>query len=288
MSCCREDTDCLLSWGFSSASGRSDWLDLQKHRGKQHDRKRLLALANTIQRAGRWGREGKSFAVVLQPERCILLQGQTCSGCMCVWVGCVWRGYQGQALVFTGQVSTKRGHNRARRDITEERARAEGRVLKDRFRHRAEKFHSTSIIPSTPRRVRSATDQRGHVGQTRWATSAPRLGYTQAAWWIPESKNLDGADRGEPQQQDWMLLPVMLGGTVTWVALTRSKDLPRFDCWSTLSLFYLFKLHDHKPKSYWGLLGASYYFLFCLLVECRLAVFFLCSWFILVMMCVLL
>lgn len=90
-------------------------------------------------------------------------------------------GYQGQALVFAGHVSTKRGHNRARRDITEERARAEGRVLKDRFRHRAEKFHSTSIIPSTPRRVRSATDQRGHVGQTRWATSAPRLGYTQAA-----------------------------------------------------------------------------------------------------------
>lgn len=52
----------------------------------------------------------------------------------------------------------------ARRDITEERARAEGRVLKGRFRHRAEKFHSTSTIPWTlksevsrrPMRVRRA------------------------------------------------------------------------------------------------------------------------------------
>lgn len=60
MSCCREDTDCLLSWGFSSASGRSHWLDLQKHGGKQPDRKRG---------------EGKSSTVTLQPERCILLQG---------------------------------------------------------------------------------------------------------------------------------------------------------------------------------------------------------------------
>lgn len=58
---------------------------------------------------------------------------------------------------------------------------------------------------------------------------------------------------------------------VTWVALTHPKDLPLFDRWSTaLPVFYPFKLHDHKIKSYRELLGASYYSVFCLLVECRL------------------
>lgn len=60
------------------------------------------------------------------------------------------------------------------------------------------------------------------------------------------------------------------------MALTCSKDLPLFDGLSTaLPKLYPYKLHDHKIKSYRGLLGASYYLIFCLLVECRLAGIFI-------------
>lgn len=177
MSCCREATDCLLSWGLLVSVWTQRVVELPKAWRETVRQERLVASAN-IQHAGRWGREGKSFPVIPQPELYILWRGETFSGCICIWVGCVWRGFQGRALVFAGHLSTKRGHERASGDITEERARAEGRVSMGRFRHGAVKFHSTSIIPLTPRRVRSVVDRRGRVGQTHWAASLPGVSYT--------------------------------------------------------------------------------------------------------------
>lgn len=92
-------------------------------------------------------------------------------------MGSVWRGYRGQGLVFAGYISTKRGHVRAGGDVMEERARPTENVLTGWFRHRAEKFLSTSVIPLRLRTaLRSAVDQR--VGQTNWATSSPGVTYT--------------------------------------------------------------------------------------------------------------
>lgn len=46
------------------------------------------------------------------------------------------------------------------------------------FRHRREKFLSTSVALLTPSTARSATDPPGHVGQTHWAASPLRVTYT--------------------------------------------------------------------------------------------------------------
>lgn len=63
---------------------------------------------------------------------------------------------------------------RAGGNVPEERARPKKSVLTGWFRHRAEKFLSSSVIPLRLRAVlRSAVDQRGRVGQTHWATSSP-------------------------------------------------------------------------------------------------------------------
>lgn len=216
MSCCREASDCLLSWGLLVSVWTQRVVELPKAWRETVRQERLVASAN-IQHAGRWGREGKSFPVMLQPELYILWQGETFSGCICIWVGCVCRGFQGRALVFVGHISTKRGHERAGRDITEERARAEGRVLMGRFRHRAVKFHSTSIIPLTPRRVRSVSEVR--------ARRADTLGHFLARGELYNRQR---------QLWGWILLPVMLGGSDR----TGSKDLPSVDRWSNEMYYF--------------------------------------------------
>lgn len=68
---------------------------------------------------------------------------------------------------------------RAGGDATVERAQPKRSVLTGWFRHRAEKFLSSSVIPLRLRTaLRSAVDQRGREGQTHWATSSPGVTYT--------------------------------------------------------------------------------------------------------------
>lgn len=68
---------------------------------------------------------------------------------------------------------------RASGDVTQERAQLKESVLTGWFRHRAEKFLSSAVMPLRLRTVlRSVVDQRGRVGQTQWATSSAGVTYT--------------------------------------------------------------------------------------------------------------
>ena len=156
---------------------------------------------------------------------------------------CLEKGYQVQGLVFAGHISTKRGHVRAGRDVTGERARPKGSILTGRFRHRAEKFLSGSVIPlRLSAALRSAVDQRG-------AHRADKHGYFLSRghshkWWTQCRQFRELKLRQAPRQNIaqssarwdwwWIPFPFQAGWYCDAGGIWRdgSKDLLFFDCLS--------------------------------------------------------
>lgn len=126
-------------------------------------------------------------------------------------------------MVFEGHISTKRGHVRVGRDVTEERAEPKESILAGWFRHRAEKFLSSSVI--LPRSRTELKTSKGVQGRRTGLLPLTSLGggdsYTTSRHTVVNLANENYTELRDKTQRsqtdDEFCFSFKLGGTLTWV-----------------------------------------------------------------------